>query len=140
MINLFNMLPLGMLDGGRICGALSPWAGVVGLGLGGGLIYAGAISNPIFYLIMMGGGWTTFQRFYRPDETLPPNYYAITPRQRTAITAGYFGLVAALLGVMGANAEFKKPPEVIRQEMEANEYVWTEEEFSDTSADGAEAM
>eukprot|EP00588_Corethron_pennatum_P005372 CAMPEP_0194284744 /NCGR_PEP_ID=MMETSP0169-20130528/28467_1 /TAXON_ID=218684 /ORGANISM="Corethron pennatum, Strain L29A3" /LENGTH=238 /DNA_ID=CAMNT_0039030657 /DNA_START=11 /DNA_END=723 /DNA_ORIENTATION=- len=28
MINLFNLLPIGSLDGGRICGALSPWAGV----------------------------------------------------------------------------------------------------------------
>eukprot|EP00569_Conticribra_weissflogii_P015295 CAMPEP_0171391798 /NCGR_PEP_ID=MMETSP0880-20121228/1519_1 /TAXON_ID=67004 /ORGANISM="Thalassiosira weissflogii, Strain CCMP1336" /LENGTH=207 /DNA_ID=CAMNT_0011904541 /DNA_START=300 /DNA_END=919 /DNA_ORIENTATION=- len=32
MINLFNMIPLGMMDGGRICGAVSPYAGLVGLG------------------------------------------------------------------------------------------------------------
>ena len=137
MINLFNLLPLGMLDGGRICGALSPWAGVAGLGLGSGLIYAGVITNPLFYLIMMGGGWTTFQRFYRPGEGLPANYYKITPAQRAAIAAGYFGLVAALIAAMGANAEFKKPPEQIRQEMEDANTVWMEEEFSDTSAEEA---
>ena len=28
MINLFNLIPLGMMDGGRICGAISPYAGL----------------------------------------------------------------------------------------------------------------
>lgn len=81
MINLFNLMPLGMMDGGRICGALSPYAGVVGVGLGGTMVYEGMISNPIFYLIMLGGGYETFQRFYGSHQ-VPPNYYRITPLQR----------------------------------------------------------
>ena len=138
MINLFNLLPIGMLDGGRICGALSPWAGVAGLGMGAGLLYTGAVANPIFYLIMLSGGWTTFSRFYYKNADVPPNYYAITQTQRAGITAGYFGLVAALIGVMGANAEFKKSPEVLIQEKEDMERVWNEEGFQDTSDDGTQ--
>ena len=34
MINLFNLMPLGSMDGGRIAGALSPWMNVAGLGIG----------------------------------------------------------------------------------------------------------
>jgi Zn-dependent protease len=30
MVNMFNLLPLGSMDGGRIAGALSPWAHVAG--------------------------------------------------------------------------------------------------------------
>ena len=80
MINLFNLLPIGMMDGGRITGALSPYAGVAGLGIGGTLAFSGSIQNPIFYLVLLAGGWETFQRFYNPG-TVPPNYYRITPVQ-----------------------------------------------------------
>lgn len=57
MINLFNLLPIGMMDGGRISGAISPYVGVAGLGLGGLLAYSGEIHNPIFYLILLAGGY-----------------------------------------------------------------------------------
>lgn len=30
LINLFNLLPIGSLDGGRIANAISPWIGVAG--------------------------------------------------------------------------------------------------------------
>lgn len=76
MINLFNLLPVGVLDGGRIASALSPYAGVAGLGLGGALAYTGTISNPIFYLVLLAGGWETFQRFYNPNM-YPPNYHKV---------------------------------------------------------------
>ena len=86
----------------------------------------------------LSGGWTTFSRFYYKNADVPPNYYAITQTQRAGITAGYFGLVAALIGVMGANAEFKKSPEVLIQEKEDMERVWNEEGFQDTSDDGTQ--
>lgn len=48
MINLFNCIPLGMMDGGRICGAISPYAGVVGLGIGGTMAYQVRIITQAF--------------------------------------------------------------------------------------------
>lgn len=121
MINLFNLLPIGMMDGGRIASALSPYAGVAGLGLGGVLAYNGAIVNPIFYLIWILGAWETFQRFYNPGH-LPPNYYRITSQQRLAITGGYFGLIAALMTAMAMNHKNQKPPEVLLREQDEKQW------------------
>jgi Zn-dependent protease len=117
MINLFNLMPIGSMDGGRIGGALSPYAGVAGLGMGGLMAYSGAVQNPIFYLILLAGGYETFQRFYNPGA-LPPNYYKISTAKRAILTGGYFGLIAALIAAMSANQYYKKSPEVLMRERE----------------------
>ena len=109
------------MDGGRIAGALSPWAHVAGLGIGGSLAFSGAIHNPIFYLILWAGGWETFQRFYNPGS-IPPNYYRITPAQRAAIGIGYVGLAGGLALAMDVNERFKKPPEVLQRERDMEKY------------------
>jgi Zn-dependent protease len=57
MINLFNLMPIGSMDGGRIAGALSPYASVAGVGMGGVLAYHGMVQNPLFYLILLVGGY-----------------------------------------------------------------------------------
>lgn len=121
MVNLFNLLPLGSMDGGRIAGALSKYAGVAGLGLGGVLAYSVPIVNPLFYLIMLTGGYETFQRFYNPLH-VPPNYYKISRSQRVTLTAGYFGLISALVLAMGINGQNRKPPEVLMSEREMERY------------------
>jgi len=122
MINLFNLLPIGMMDGGRICGAVSPYAGMVGLGLGGAMIYNGMISNPIFYLVMLAGGYETFMKWYDPHAHVPPNYYAISGKQRAAITGGYFSLVAALMAAMSVSSALKKSPEQLQRERQLGVY------------------
>lgn len=115
MVNLFNLMPIGSMDGGRIADALSPYAGVAGLGMGGFLFYEGYISNPIMALILLAGGWHSFNRFYYP-EAIPPNYYKITPTQRLTLTGGYFGLIAALMAATAINNQKRKPPEVLEME------------------------
>ena len=47
-INLFNLLPIGMLDGGRVVDALHPAVGVAGLAGGGLLVYSGKNSLVFF--------------------------------------------------------------------------------------------
>jgi len=122
MINLFNLMPLGMMDGGRICGAISPYSGLVGLGMGGSLIWFGHITNPIFYLIMLAGGYQTVMRLWRPDESLPRNYYLLTRKQKGAIAGAYFGLVGGLIGAMAINERYKKSPEQLMYEREKRYY------------------
>jgi hypothetical protein len=68
------------------------------------------------YLIMLGGTYETFQRFYNPAEFTPPNYYRITPFQRGILTTGYFGLIGALVAAMAYNDHSRKPPEVLERE------------------------
>lgn len=122
MINLFNLLPIGSMDGGRWVGALSKYVGVAGSGLGGYIAYSGAVSNPLFYLIWLAGTYETFQRFYNPLH-LPPNFYKISMGQRAVLTGGYFGLVVALLAAMAVNQRNKKSPEVIVRE-QGGEPMW----------------
>ena len=117
MINLFNLLPIGTLDGGHIVAAISRYANVAGLGLGGFLAYTGAIQSPIFILILLAGGYDTFQKFYNP-HTLPPNYHRISQNQRFLLTGGYFGLIMALLVAMDANQKYRKSPERLIRERE----------------------
>ena len=125
MVNLFNMMPIGSMDGGRIAGALSPYAGVLGLGLGGLMAYEGYIHNPIFYLILLSGGYETFQRFYNPG-TFPPNYYSISSTHRVALTGGYFGLVGALIAATAYNNRQRKSPELLQHERMLTERSWDE--------------
>lgn len=118
MVNLFNLLPIGSLDGGRITGAISPWIGVGGIGLGTYLAFIGAVSNPIFYLVLMTGGYETFMRLYDPINHIPPGYYNVSMNQRATMTVGYFGLIAALITAMHINNQSRKPPEVLVREAE----------------------
>jgi len=90
---------------------------VAGLGLGGLMVYTGSVQNPIFYLVLLAGGYETFMRFYDPTR-MPPNYYKISSTQRAVLTGGYFGLVAALIVAMDANQRFRKSPEVLMREKE----------------------
>jgi Zn-dependent protease len=121
MINLFNLIPIGMLDGGRIGNALSPYAGLAGVGLSGGMIASGMVSNPIFYLITMAGSYSTGLRLWNqykgiPDSSHPSYYFNISSNQKMIIGSSYFGLIGALFGAMAINSQFKKTPEQIEFE------------------------
>lgn len=123
MINLFNMLPIGSMDGGRIAGALSKWVGVGGIGFGSYLAVTGVVQNPLFYLILLSGGYETFQRFYNPYH-LPPNFYKISTTQRVTLTTSYVGLIVSLLIAMDINQRYRKPPEVLIREKQMMEKSW----------------
>ncbi len=125
MINLFNLLPIGMMDGGRIGNAVSPWFGVAGLGLGGALLMHGMVSNPIFYLIMLGGTWSTASRFFGWGEEQEgegagsdKDYYKIRGQDQAKILAAYGALIAALLLAMRDNNKSRKTPKQLQQQQE----------------------
>lgn len=125
MINLFNLLPVGMLDGGRIGNALSPYVGVAGVGLAGSMIYTGMISNPIIYLITLAGGYQSGMRLWNQhkgivDTTLPRNFYNISQAQKMKIGGSYFGLMGLLFSAMAVNNEYKRTPEQIRFQQRVN--------------------
>merc|ERR1719223_267962 len=127
MVNLFNMIPLGSLDGGRIGNALSHHTGLIGLGIAGSMIASGSISNPIFYLITIAGGYQTGSRYYDiykggtgivggSTSDLPRNYYSLSNMQRYKVAGGYFALLGVLFGSMAVNERYKKSPEQLRFE------------------------
>lgn len=93
-LNLFNLAPIGFLDGGRITTAISPWLWVVGLVILGTLIFA----HPNFILILillmsLPRVWSLFRA--KSDEE--KRYFEVTTEQRTTMAVMYFGLVALLV-------------------------------------------
>jgi len=109
MINLFNLLPFGNLDGGRVAGALSHWFLLLGLAGCGALVYTMPM-NPVLMLIFFAGSYTTFIRFYSP-EWRPYGYYNLSPLTKTAIGVSYLGLIAALVLAMKVNDSYRRTPQ-----------------------------
>ena len=100
LINLFNLLPVVPLDGGRISAALHP-----GLWLAGFLALLGLVivrPNPILIIILLLGGSELWRRWQMRRYPEMQEYYRVTPRQRLFIGALYFGL--AILLVLGMHA------------------------------------
>jgi Zn-dependent protease len=93
-LNLFNLIPLTPLDGGRAMAAMSPWMWFVGLFLAVG--FAFAFPNPIIILVVIVGVWDTFRRWKRLKEggDEQRSYYRVSPRTRLLVLAVYLGLIA----------------------------------------------
>ena len=93
-LNLFNLAPIGFLDGGRIVTALSPWLWVVGLVIVVGLLFVQPSFILILILIMSAPRlFTLFRR--RTDEE--QRYFEVTPAQRWTMAGLYFGLIVLLV-------------------------------------------
>ena len=101
-LNLFNLLPVVPLDGGRAMAAMAPWMWLVGFAA---LIPLAIIfPNPIMFLIVLIGGYETFKRWKlrRSGDVRQRDYYRVRPLHRALVAAMYLGLIAAL--VLGMNA------------------------------------
>lgn len=94
-LNLFNLIPMSPLDGGRILGAASRWAYVAGLPILA--IVAIWHFNPFLLFILVLGAMDAFQRF-RGGASNSAYYSAISPAARWAVAGGYV-LLAALLAI-----------------------------------------
>jgi Zn-dependent protease len=99
-INLFNLLPVLPLDGGRAMAALSPWMWFVGYGL---LVAATiAFPNPIMVLVLLLGGYETYRRWQQRKSPEARRYHEVKGRTRVAVAAVYIGL--AVLLALGMDA------------------------------------
>jgi Zn-dependent protease len=101
-LNLFNLLPVVPLDGGRAMAAMAPWRWVVGLAA---LIPLALIfPNPIIFLILIFAGFETYKRWKLRRSGSPEQraYYRVRPIDRALVAAVYLGLIALL--VIGMHA------------------------------------
>jgi Zn-dependent protease len=97
LINLFNLLPVLPLDGGRAMAAMAPWMWFVG--------FAALIPLALFLhgsfiilLILVFGGREVWRRWQlRKTRSLEQAaYYRVAPRHRVLVGAVYIGLIVAL--------------------------------------------
>jgi Zn-dependent protease len=95
-INLFNLLPVPPLDGGRAMAAMAPWMWF--LGFGGLVLLEFLEPNPILLIICLFAGYTLYQRWHQRNSPTAAQtaYYSVTPRNRVLVGATYIGLILAL--------------------------------------------
>ena len=95
-LNLFNLLPVVPLDGGRAMAAMAPWMWFVGFAALVAVTIA--FPNPILLIILLFGGMETWRRWRqrRAGGAEQEAYYRVTPRARAAVAAVYVGLIVAL--------------------------------------------
>ncbi|MGI8913375.1 MAG: site-2 protease family protein [Chloroflexota bacterium] len=94
-LNLFNLIPMSPLDGGRILGAASRWAYVAGLPILA--VIAIWHFNPFLLVILALGVLDAFQRF-RGGAVNAMYYTSVSPAARWAVAGGYV-LLAGLLAI-----------------------------------------
>jgi Zn-dependent protease len=105
-LNLFNLAPVGFLDGGRIATALSPWLWLVGIVIIG--VFMVLQFNFLLLLIFIFSLPRVFSLF-RKRTVEQQRYFEVTPGQRLFMGSLYFGLIAFLFfGMMLTNI---RPPE-----------------------------
>jgi Zn-dependent protease len=99
-LNLFNLLPVVPLDGGRIVAALHPVLWLAGFLALLGLVFLSP--NPILIIILIFSGMELWGRWRTRNHPELQEYYRATPQQRAITAALYFGL--AVLLVIGMDA------------------------------------
>ncbi len=97
-LNLFNLIPIVPLDGGRAAGALHPALWFVGLLMMVGLVVLNP--NPLLLIIVLLGGLDLWRRWRERGEA--GDYYRLSLAQRATVGVVYLGLVAVLALAMSA--------------------------------------
>jgi Zn-dependent protease len=99
-VNLFNLLPIVPLDGGRAAAAIHPALWLVGLAALAVMVFLSP--NPILILILVIGGLQLWSRWRERGSEEAREYYEIAGWQRLAVGVTYVGLAALL--VLGMDA------------------------------------
>jgi Zn-dependent protease len=96
-LNLFNMIPLGVFDGGRMTAAISPNLWIAGFVI----VIVAAVAfhwwSPILLLVVLLSLPRAIAAF---RGKLDPRYYDVPQSQRMTIAIAYFALLAVLLACL----------------------------------------
>ncbi|HEX3857838.1 MAG TPA: site-2 protease family protein [Verrucomicrobiae bacterium] len=92
-LNLFNLAPVGPLDGGRIVTALSPWLWMVGFAI---MVYLTIMHFNFIVLLILIFSLPRLFSLFRKKSEVERRYFEVTPAQRWIMALLYFGLIAFL--------------------------------------------
>jgi Zn-dependent protease len=104
LLNLFNLLPVVPLDGGRAMAAMAPWMWF--LGFGALVVLDFVAPNPILLIITLLAVYELYRRWeHRRSPTAAQTaYYRVSPRNRLIVGAVYIGLIVLL--ALGMHATY----------------------------------
>jgi Zn-dependent protease len=96
-INLFNLIPIPPLDGGRVCAAVSRWFWVPGV-----MLFAGVMIYFHAWTFLIIGALVLFMAFRRIQDDFRyraqlRDYYRVPLALRALVAAFYIGLIGVLL-------------------------------------------
>jgi Zn-dependent protease len=92
LLNLFNLAPIGFLDGGRVATALSPWLWIVGLVALVAMLF---FDFNLIVLLVLLMSLPRVVSLFRAKTDEERRYFEVSPARRLAMGALYFGLLAA---------------------------------------------
>jgi Zn-dependent protease len=103
-LNLFNLVPVLPLDGGRAMAAMAPWLWLLGFAAMVGMVFVWP--NPILFIIILFGGMETWRRWKQRKQGEEGNaaYYRVSPKARLLVGLVYVGLIVAC--ALGMDATF----------------------------------
>jgi Zn-dependent protease len=96
LINLFNLVPVVPLDGGRAMAAMTPWMWFLGFGA---LVLLDFLApNPVLLIITLLAGYELWRRWEQRRSPTPAQtaYYRVSPRARLAVGSVYVSLIVLL--------------------------------------------
>ena len=103
-LNLFNLLPVVPLDGGRAMAAMAPWMWFAGFA---GLVALAIVwPNPIIFIIVLFGALETHRRWKirKAGGAEQQAYYNVSRLDRALVAGVYLSLIALLVVGMHATA------------------------------------
>ena len=96
-LQIFNMVPIIPLDGGRVVSAISPWLWIVGLLILVPFLIATLSGPGVYILILVATSlprvWRSFKNRKNPAMS---RYFECQPWQRVVTAVAYFGLLCFL--------------------------------------------
>jgi Zn-dependent protease len=120
-LNLFNLVPLGQLDGGRIVTAISPWMWLIGFVAVGYFTWQNP-GNIILWLILIMSLPRVLSLF-RPRPGHMERYYEVTPSRRLQMAAMYFGLIVFLVLAMRESLDRLRHVHGISHETHPSQFI-----------------
>jgi len=112
LLNLFNLLPVSPLDGGRAMAAMAPAMWFVGLAMMVAFLFLTHFRNPIVLVFIVIGGLDSTRRWKQRREggEAQQAYYRVRPMTRLLVAGVYLGLIAVfVLGMTATNLHAKLP-------------------------------